>query len=330
VVSRLRLGTCPTAGCAALLAALLLAPGVALADPAAAERDAARAMMDHGDQLLEAKDYPGALKAYQAADTIMHVPTTGIEVAKTQASMGQLLAARETALAVAALPERPDEPAPFAEARAEAQRMATALEARIPVLEIRIDGVDGATLPRLEVDGAPVPAALFAVPRRVDPGNHVVVAILAGYQDARSEVSVREGEKGQVTLSMVPGASSAKKKASLFGLSVLSLAGFGAGAAGLAVGALTGVVSLSEASAVKARCFANRCAPSTAGELGSARAFGVASDVFFGLGLAGIGVGVVGIVLSPREGAAQKPEAPPPLAAQVFVGPGSLELRGSF
>jgi hypothetical protein len=93
---------------------------------------------------------------------------------------------------------------------------------------------------------------------------------------------------------------------------------------------VTGLVSLTETAAVKSRCFENRCPPSTAGEIGSARGFGLASDVFFGLALAGVGVGVGGIVLSPRDGATPKADDRAPVSAELLMGPGSLLLRGSF
>src|SRR5262249_44553309 len=58
--------------------------GTAAGAPSAADRETARKLLDDGDAAFEKKDYDGALKAYAAAHAIMHVPTTGIEVAKAQ------------------------------------------------------------------------------------------------------------------------------------------------------------------------------------------------------------------------------------------------------
>src|SRR5436190_23509399 len=62
----------------------ILCPAVARAEPSAADKETARSLMDEGDRKFAAKDYKGALDAYQGAHAIMGVPTTGLEVAKAQ------------------------------------------------------------------------------------------------------------------------------------------------------------------------------------------------------------------------------------------------------
>src|SRR5947199_818929 len=85
----------------ALACALL----VAAASPARAQspqdRASARHLMDEGDSWVEKKRLDRALEAYEGADALMHVPTTGIEVAKTLAALGRLVEAREKALELA-------------------------------------------------------------------------------------------------------------------------------------------------------------------------------------------------------------------------------------
>lgn len=110
------------------LAGIALCPLQARAqDPAPQDRETARALMQEGDAKADAKDYAGALEAYRKAHAIMGVPTTGLEVARMLALLGQRTEAREVALSVAAMAPIPNEPPPFAEARIAAQKLADEL-----------------------------------------------------------------------------------------------------------------------------------------------------------------------------------------------------------
>ncbi|MEO7109611.1 MAG: hypothetical protein ABI183_04150, partial [Polyangiaceae bacterium] len=96
--------------------------------PTAADKDTARALMAQGADLRDKNDLKGALQSFQAADAIMHVPSTSLEVAKTAAALGQLVEARDAALAAARYPVNPGEPKPFVNARKEAQSLGDELE----------------------------------------------------------------------------------------------------------------------------------------------------------------------------------------------------------
>ena len=151
---------------------LLLAAGLGcaiplLAAPTAEDRETARGLMDQADEKYEARAYEAALRLYLAAHQIMNVPTTGIEVAKTQAALGQLVEARGTALDVVRMPREAGEHPVFEAARTEALRMADALSARIPSIQIKVSGVRSGTVVRVAVDGKPIPeaAALQGLPR---------------------------------------------------------------------------------------------------------------------------------------------------------------------
>src|SRR4051812_35729561 len=81
-------------------ASLLVASGARAQTPSAADKESARALMDTGDEKSDAKDYAAALKAYQAADALVHFPMTGLAVARVQERLGQLLEARDAAIQV--------------------------------------------------------------------------------------------------------------------------------------------------------------------------------------------------------------------------------------
>src|SRR2546425_4050542 len=121
-----------------LLALLLSFPVLAHAEPTAADRETARALMKQGVAARDSGDLKGALKNFEAADAIMHVPSTGFEVAKTRAALGMLIEARDVALSIARAPAQPGEPSPFAEARNASQKLSDDLEGRIPSIKLSV------------------------------------------------------------------------------------------------------------------------------------------------------------------------------------------------
>ena len=91
------------------------------AEPTAAEKVTARGMMDEGHARRDAGDHKAALAQFQGADAIMHVPTTGLEVAREQVALGQLVEARDTLQRVIRTPATGDEPEAFRTARTDAR-----------------------------------------------------------------------------------------------------------------------------------------------------------------------------------------------------------------
>jgi hypothetical protein len=300
------------------LLALAAASSAFAAGPTAADKDTARALMAQGADLRDKNDLKGALQSFQAADAIMHVPSTSLEVAKTEAALGQLVEARDAALTAARYPVKPGEPKPFVEARKDAQAMSDDLETRIPSLQITVKNAPDGVQPKVDVDGVVIPQAAIAFPRKVNPGHHVVTAI-AGDSHAQTEVDVKEREVKGVLLDL-PAVAAApppvasnntppeqqksiepdhpKKK-----FPVISIIGFGVGVAGVAVGTVTGLMSLSKTSSLKDQCPNNQCpanvydSSSFQSDKSSASTLGTLSTVAFIVGGAGVVVGVVGLFL---------------------------------
>src|SRR3984957_8477299 len=186
---------------AGALAALLAAPG-AQAQVSAADRETARSMMQEGRDLREKGDLKGALQRFKAADDIMHVPTTSLEVARAQVALGQLIEALDTIAAIHKTPVLTDDPAPFKDARNKADELDAQVEGKVPSLSITVTGAAEGETPAISVDGVSLPAAAANVPRKVDPGHHVVTARAASGQ-AKEEVVVTQGEKKEVALVVV-------------------------------------------------------------------------------------------------------------------------------
>ena len=82
----------------------------------------------------------GALESFTAADAIDAGADDGPRGRAHAGDARQLVEARDTALRTLRIPEQPNEPAPFKEARVKAQAMSDDLETRIPSIEDRGEG----------------------------------------------------------------------------------------------------------------------------------------------------------------------------------------------
>ena len=326
--------------------AILLQADAAHAEPNAAQKQLARELMQKGHERRDAADPKGALEAFQGADQIMHVPTTGFELARSQAELGQLVEAHETLLRVLRIPAQPDDPEVFRDARSWATTLDGELAQRIPSVRIHVEGAPPSSQPSVSVDGVAVPAAALAVPFELDPGHHVVVASVGA---ARSEaaVDVVERDRRDVTLRLVvdgsagapappppaagpsaPTPESPAAPAPSRGIPTLAWIGFGVAGVGVVVGSVTGIMSISDKGSIQGQCFGNRCPPSTYGSLDSANTLATVSTVSFIVAGAGAALGVASFFLRGDDA------APPSQAAGVHVSPwvgvGTLGARGTF
>jgi hypothetical protein len=320
------------------IAAALALPARASAQPAPApveasdaDKEKARRLMDEGVEREEAKDYVAALKAFQAAHAIVGLPMTGFAVARAQAGLGLLLEAMESATQAKASPVRPNETPAYAKARADADALAQQIAARIPSIQVKVEGPSAGA--EVSIDGAVIPPAALSEPRKVNPGKHVVSATAEGFEPVSLEVNAPEGLVTPATLTMTPLAGPSgggvPGKPAGGGLSPLVFVGFGVGAAGLIAGGVTGALSLSKTSSIKDQCAENVCPPSTAEDIRSATTLANVSNISFAVGAAGVAVGVVGIFLSGGSGA-KKPAASGGIRVMPAIGPGSVAIIGVF
>ena len=319
--------TSPVAFTACAIVLALLSRTEPAAAQSAADRETALSLMDDGDAKRDKGDRAGALKSYQAADALMHVPTTGLEVGRAQVALGLLLEARETLASVVRLPVKPNESPVLAAARKAAEQLSADLAPRIPSLAITVTTSgfppDAAPLPvTVTVDGEPIPPAALVAPRKVNPGAHVVTA-RAGSIEKREDVTVAERVVRPVLLDVRPLPPEPPPSPHASSLpSTLVFTGFGVAIVGIGVGAVTGIVSLSKVSSVKDDCTNDHCPADRQSALDSAKTFGTISTIAFFVGGAGAAAGIVGLVLSRR---AEKQAAFEPL-----LGPGFLGARGVF
>jgi hypothetical protein len=298
--------------------ALLLLCGVARAQPNDAQKETARNLMVEARQLRQSGDLLAALRRFNAADAIMNVPTTGFEVAATQAQLGELVEARETLLRVLAIPQRSDDPEPFNEARAKAHALDQQLATRIGSITLQDCGVEQMLQMELSVDGNPMPAAMIGLPFRVNPGKHQVATRLQGRALWR-EVDVAEGQAVEVPLECAspakstprappappspgPPATQRHKDERLAqasgGQPVSTYVGAGIGLIGVGVGTTTGVLAISRKNTAIQGCVRDACPPSTWRTLDRAEELATISTVSFMVGGLGVATMVGSLLLA--------------------------------
>jgi hypothetical protein len=320
--------------------------------------------MAEGRAARDRGDANAALKAFSAADGIMHVPTTGLELARAQLAVKALVEARDTALRVVRAPEGANDPAPFHAAREAAMALAKDLDKRIPTLAIAVSGGPPA---HVTIDGVEVPAAELAQPRRVNPGHHTVQASFDGVAaSVDRQVDLAEGDAKRVSLEAPATAGSApppsgqqeaaaepagaehaesttdnaqpEAPASTMstGAKVLTFGGFGLAGVGLIAGAVSGLVTLTATSSIKSsgHCFGDTCGPEEHDRISSANTTALIANVSFAVAGAGAVAGLVGLLLPKTGGAPSQPpsEEPGTTTSRIepWLGIGSAGVRGTF
>ena len=324
----------------AALLTVVSSSGRAVAAPTAAQKETARRLMDEGKERTRNGEKVRALEAYQKAHDLMKVPTTGMTLVKAHLALGHLVEARDVALEVARMPRERSEPAIFDRARKDAKEIETSLKPRIPTVRIVVKGGPALHVTVDEVDVAPL---LLGEPVAMNPGKHAIVARNADNVEKRADVDLAERDAKEVELALpvanpvllatvppparvVPEAPRGPERTPA--ANILVFGGFGLAVAGLAVGGVTGALTLSEAGAVKARCANGICDPTVRNDLESASSLATISTIGFAVAGVGAVCAVVGLLL-PKTKAESALQSTSQRRA-VWVGPGSVGMRGSF
>ncbi|MBX3224683.1 MAG: hypothetical protein KF795_29475 [Labilithrix sp.] len=282
----------------ALVATTCLAATSSAETPAA--RETARRLMDDGDRYVEQQKFDKALAAYESAHAIMHVPTTGIDVALTLTTLGRLVAAREVALEVTRMPGAGTESSIFAEARKDAAELADRLVVKIPTVRLELPaGVDPATV-RAWIDGEELADRAIGVPRRLDPGGHTVRVETRGRAPFVREITLKESERAIVPIELRSGGWGRSGEDAILGLPPLAFGGLSAAALGLTVGTITGLVSLDKAADARSRCGPDTksCDPAAEPYIDASKTYGWISTASFALAIAGGAVATYALVVT--------------------------------
>jgi len=221
----------------------------------------------------------------------------------------------------------------------EARERAEILRPSLSTLVIDVTP-EGKQVPGLEVkrDGSSVGAPQWGVAIPADVGEHTVVASAPGYEDWKRVVSV-EGPAKSVTVEVpaleprrapssaaaveaVPEADFAPSRG-LGTQRVLALVAGGVGLAGIGVGTVFGLKSKSLHDDAERYCNGADCTDPRGVSAGNdAYSAGTLSTVFFAVGGAALAGGAMLWFTAPK-----RHEEP---LATLGVGPGSVQLRGTF
>jgi len=329
-----------------VLAAACAQSAVARAE-SAEDRESARQLLDRGDERAEKGDLEGALASYQAAHELMHVPTTGLEVARILVKLGKLVEARDVALEVIRMPAVPNERRPFKVARAAAENLARELATQIPSLRLELTPSSASNDTSVEIDQRSVPVSALELGYALNPGPHRVHIEASGYQKVERNVTLRPGENQTVRVELVsapkpkpkpkagPTRPSAPAETSESPRNITpspvapeehsttwpQWVGFSLGGAGLVAGTVAGVLSLKRTRAAKEHCTGTKCTADARHDLDEAVKFANISNAGFAVAVLGTGIGLAGILLS--SGSSQSDGT----SLHVTAGPGVAMLR---
>jgi hypothetical protein len=212
-----------------------------------------------------------------------------------------------------------------------------ALEARLPRLRIVLTSPPSGV--QVRSDDKELPAVVLGEALPADPGPHQVRVSAPGYREETRSVTLAEGKTAvvEIALQKVDGSEPSAQPSARSWQRPTGIALTAAGAVGLGVGAVTGILSLDKLSDVESGCPDYPLCPvdDKAGQddLSSAKALGNVSTAAFIAGGVLAATGVVLLVVHPgreREPAAGARAAGGAGSVSVVLGPGRLDFQGRF
>jgi hypothetical protein len=289
----------------------------AMADTA--DQTRAKQLYDEGQAAMKSKDYATACKRFQESYRISGIPGSLLNWADCEESAGHVGTAFNLWNEGAALVVRDPDRKAFVDQRIQA------ISPRVPRLHIAVASPDvkqvHATLDGANVDAnKPIPA---------DPGSHKIVVSAPGFADETASVTVDFGEQKDVPVFANPrrvaGATSpdGKTQETPHGNPTLRTAGWivgGVGVLGVITFGATGGAVLGLCKGHLGSCPADQ--RSTVGALD------IVNVVGLGVGIAGLATG--GILIGVGSAGGGKSASTTAASAGVFIGPTSVEMRGTF
>jgi hypothetical protein len=287
---------------------------------------AARELALSGAEAFDKQDYATALDRLRRAESLYKVPSITVMVARCLAKVGRVVEAVDKYEETLRMPLDASAPEAFQRAVADAAAEVEAVRARVPRLELRMP-VDAPRDTQVLLDDKPVPPALLGVPFPVDPGLHRLKAHGPGRQPYAYEVTLADGARQAVEISLLPLESARPPRdAALVDTaqpsarpSTLTVALFAGGGVALAVGMVSGIAALGHQSKLDDACSPG-CPPNMAKDLDAYRFDRTLSYVGFGVGVAAVGAGAYFLL---HEGSSGRQ-----VGAQLF--PGGAALKGQF
>jgi hypothetical protein len=281
----------------------------------------------------------------RAAHALGNTPITGVDLCKVHASLAQPVEAREVCLGVGRIPPLAGETPRSQDARNEAARVAEDMKPKIAIVRLHIMGVPQGREPTVLVDGAAVPLAALGEARAVNPGRHELIAKIGRGPETRSTIDLAPGESKDVTLPVQappndepvgpypggPGERPPPRERT----NTLAVTGFVIGGIGVGVGAVTGIIALSDKSDLESKCADKICGRADHSALDAAKTMGNVSTAAFIIGGVGLGVGLYAMLSAPSSRASTGQGKPARAATSRATitpdfGPGGVGFHGAF
>jgi hypothetical protein len=299
-------------------------------EPSAADLESARELYKEGKELRSKGDLKGALEKFKAAHAYGGTPVTGLELGKTHMQLGELVEAREIFLSVGRMKVQSDETEKSVAARTEAADLAEQLKGKIATVVVKVSGTKDTA--QVTVDGANAPVVSGTATRRINPGQHVVVA-RAGSLEKKENVTLGEGETKEVAIALDgsattnggTGGGNGKDAPQPDGDGKRSIhfatwIGLGVAVVGAGVGTVTGILALGKSSNVKDACVGLSCPESARPDVEDGRTVATISTISFIAAGAGVALAAVGYFVLSKPSSSK--------SAAVSFSPSGL--RGTF
>jgi hypothetical protein len=344
-------------GLVSTLTTSLVAPAAFAQDqPQAESIAAARSLGMQGIKMADAGDCHGAIEKLSRAESLYHAPSILGRLGECQVKVGQVVMGTENLNRVVREQLAANAPKAFKDAQERAKGVLNSALPKIAHLTVRVDPPDAK--PQVTVGGAAIPPALIGIERPTDPGTHELVVSAPGYLQQKSTVTLAEGGSQEVAVKLekdpaaaiattpppptapapiittgptAPPADTAPKKSH-----TLAYVALGVGAAGLAVGGVTGFLALGKKGDLKG-CEGTRCPSSQQDTLDSAQSLATISTVGFTVGFVGVGLGVVLLLTGSNSSSAgpgrSKVAKREPLGhvhVEPWIGTHSAGVSGTF
>jgi hypothetical protein len=318
------------------------------------DRAAARTAATAGLRAYQDGRFQDAVDLCTRAESLMHAPTHLLLIARSQTKLGHLVEAQEAYFRLKRDAIAPNAPRAFVEAQASASDEQAALAPRIPAIKIALDGVPVKDV-TLTIDGQSESGAIIGLPKPVNPGQHTLAAHASNAESETTTVMVPEGAAQSVTLTMrataaaaapetagaSPGPDGAGPESEQHasggsGLRIAGWVGVGLGVAGAAVGTIFAVQSISDESNANTLCGAQGCPLSKKGQIdnldSSASQASTLAWVSYGVGAAGLGAGIVMLVMSGGKSASTSTASAGRVGLRMepWVSPGSTGVTVRF
>ena len=306
---------------------MLLVPVTTLGAPTAQEKTAAKTAWTKGKQLEKAGKLDEAVVALREAVTSDPKAQYQLDLARALVKKKAYLEAIATADAIAASSEPNTQ-----KAKAAAATLKKEIEPKIPSLKIEVKGTAAAEA-TVTVDGE---RAEIGRELPLDPGPHAVKGRAPGGSEVSEDVTLAESEDRVLTLTIDKTAGAAKTSTEDGGgggnmapAAVL----YGVGGAGLAVGAVLGVLAFNKTGEVQELCGGSVCPPEYADDVALAQDYGTGSTVAFAVGGLCVAAGVIltfTVGLDHSDGDDKKDEKKSAIVVVPYAGPTEIGVVGTF